>query len=416
MTGGPSALAARVGIAGRSGRALARVPGARRSAFLDALATALSTEAVRDRVLAANREDLARATEDGLAPALVQRLRLDAVGLDRLVGGVRQLAAMPDPVGRVLVDRALDEGLDLSRVSCPLGLLAAVFEARPDAVVQIAALAIRSGNGVVLKGGREARASNRALAATVREALATGGLADAVLLLDERAEVDELLGLGREVRARTSIPVLAHAEGLCHLILDTSAEPRMATRIVLDAKCSHPAACNAIETLLWLPGAEPALAQCVRALTDAGVELRGCDRTRALHPELLPATAQDWDTEHGRLVLGVRGVPDLDGALAHVAAHGSRHTEAIVTEDRGIAERFLSEVDAACVFHNASTRFADGQRFGLGAEVGISTDKLHARGPVGVDGLLTYRWMLRGNGQVTTEYGAGGRSFLHRDR
>jgi len=214
------------------------------------------------------------------------------------------------------------------------------------------------------------------------------------------------------VMATSKVPVVGHAEGLCHLFLHAAADPAMAAAIAVDAKTDYPAACNAVETLLWEPGGEPALAAAVRALRDAGVALRGCDATRTLH-ELTPATEADWDTEYGDLVLSIRRVPDLDAALAHIERHGSRHTECIVTDDAQAADSFIARVDAACVFHNASTRFADGYRFGLGAEVGISTQKLHARGPVGVSGLVTYRWLLRGHGQVASTYGPGKRPFKH---
>jgi glutamate-5-semialdehyde dehydrogenase len=422
-------VAERVGRVVRAAGMLARAEGAARSAVLERLAAELDSPEVRSTVLAANQLDRAQAV--GLAPALVKRLGLDAAKLDALADGARQLAARADPVGTVLARRRLDTGLELEQVRCPLGVLAVVFEARPDALVQIASLAIRSGNGVLLKGGREARESNRALAAVVRRALAASGLEEGALeLLDERAEVEALLGLERgvdlvvargskqfveQVRARTHIPVLAHGEGICHLFLHASADPAKAARITVDSKCSYPAACNAVETLLWEPGAEAALEATVKALRSEGVELRGDGPTRSRHGWMSAATDADWDSEYGALVLSVAQVADLDGALVHIARHGSAHTEAIVAEDRFAAERFLAEVDAACVFHNASTRFADGYRFGLGGEVGIGTGKLHARGPVGVDGLLTFRWLLRGSGQVSADYGPGKRPFLQQD-
>jgi glutamate-5-semialdehyde dehydrogenase len=210
--------------------------------------------------------------------------------------------------------------------------------------------------------------------------------------------------------------VLAHAEGICHLVLHASAEPEMAARIAVDAKCGYPSACNAIETLLWMPGAEAALDRCAAELAGRGVELRACEATRARHPDLIPATDADFGHEFGALVLAIRRVDDLTAALAHIEAHGSGHTESIIATDEAAAAEFLAHVDAACVFHNASTRFADGYRFGLGAEVGISTSKLHARGPVGAEGLVTYRWLLRGSGQVAADYGPGKRRFRHRDR
>jgi len=393
------------------------------------LAAALVDSVVRKRVLEANARDLAAAA--GLASPLVKRLKLDPAKLDTLADGARQLAAREDPLGTVLARRKLDEGLMLQQVRCPLGVLAVVFESRPDALVQIASLALRSGNAVLLKGGREAAESNRALADVVRGALEKAGLpADAVQLLDDRSEVEAVLALekgvdlivargGKEfvehVRARSRIPVLAHAEGVCHVFLHRSADRAKAARIVVDSKVTYPAACNAVETLLWEPGAEAALDASVAALHSAGVELRGDAPTRARHPEMKVATETDWDAEYGALVLAVARVADLDGALEHIARHGSQHTEAIVAADRAAAERFLAEVDAACVFHDASTRFADGYRFGLGGEVGIGTGKLHARGPVGVDGLLTFRWILRGSGQVSADYGPGKKPFLHED-
>lgn len=423
-------------LARAAGAQLARATGPDRRAILLALADELSRPDARAEILAANAEDLHEAhalRERGeLSPALVDRLALTEAKLDGLCDGLGQLADQVDLIGRVELERELDDGLVLRRVSCPLGVLAVVFEARPDAVPQIAGLALRTGNAVLLKGGREARRSNAALVRRLREALQAQGLHPAaVTLLEDRAEVDALLALDREidlviargssafvrhVRSRTSIPVLGHAEGLCHLYLHASASPPMAARIAVDAKCSYPAACNAIETLLWEPGAEPALVATLEALRRRGVELRGCEATRQKYPELVPATEDDWSTEHGELVLGVRRVDHLDAALAHIERYGSRHTEAIVADDPMAAAAFLAAVDAASVFHNASTRFADGYRYGLGAEVGISTGKLHARGPVGVEGLVTYRWLLRGQGQVASDYGPGKRAFLHRTR
>ncbi|HUO86420.1 MAG TPA: glutamate-5-semialdehyde dehydrogenase, partial [Thermoanaerobaculia bacterium] len=399
-------LEAMVDAAKAAGRGLAALSGEERAALLEGFAAALADPARRAPVAAANGEDLAAArvaaARGELADALVDRLALDGKKIASLVDGLRQLAGRPELVGRVLERRELDDGLLLERVAAPLGVVAVVFESRPDALVQIAGLAWKSGNALVLKGGREALRSNRALADLAREVLAEHGVdPGALLLIEERAEVEALLALAgrvdlvvargssvfvRHVRATSRIPVMAHADGICHLVLDAAADPTMAARLAVDAKCSYPAACNAVETLLWDAAAGAALDACVEALAEAGVELRACAATREHHPALAAATEADWDTEYGAPILSVRRVADLDAALAHVAAHGSRHTEAIVTADPAAAERFLAEVDAACVFHNASTRFADGFRFGLGAEVGISTDKLHARGPVGVEG------------------------------
>jgi glutamate-5-semialdehyde dehydrogenase len=430
-----TAVAAAARAARAAGAALAALPADARAALLRDLAAALGAADVRAAVFAANAADMERARADeargALAPALVKRLGLDARKLDSVIDGLQQLAAMPELVNHVTLRRALDDGLVLERVACPLGVLGVVFEARPDALVQIVGLAWKSGNAVLLKGGREARDTNRALTAVVHRVLGAHGLdAAAVALLEDRADVGALIGLAglvdliiargstelvQRLQATSRIPVMGHAAGVCHLYLHAAADPAMAARIAVDAKCSYPAACNSIEALLWEPGAAAALDAAVAALSAAGVELRGDAATRARHPGLRPATDDDWGHEYGALVLAIRQVADLDGALAHIERYGSRHTEAIVTADRAAAERFLRAVDAAGVFHNASNRFADGYRYGLGAEVGVSTDKLHARGPVGVDGLLSYRWLLRGDGQVTAAYGPGGRSFKHRD-
>jgi glutamate-5-semialdehyde dehydrogenase len=434
-TAGFPELRSQVSASRRAGHALATLSATARAGLLRDLAAALGKPDVRAAVLAANAADLAAANAEAergtLAPHLVKRLGLDEKKLASISDGLEQLAAMPELVGQRTVHRALDEGLVLERVSCPLGVMGVVFEARPEALLQITGLAWKSGNAVVLKGGREARASNRALTDVAHQVLARHGVdVRAMLLLEERAEVDALLTLHdlvdvmvargssafiRHVRANTKIPVMAHADGICHMHLHAAADPAKAAPLAVDSKCTYPAACNALETLLWQPGAEAALDASVAALRAQGVELRGDSATVARHPGMASAVAADWDTEYGALILSIKQVPDLAAALDHIAAHGSRHTEAIVTEDPAAAEAFLAAVDAACVFHNASTRFNDGFRFGLGAEVGISTDKLHARGPVGVDGLLTYRWLLRGNGQVTASYGPGGRRFLHRD-
>jgi glutamate-5-semialdehyde dehydrogenase len=364
-----------------------------------------------------------------LAPELVKRLALDAKKLSAVIDGLSQLAAMEDLVGRTTLRRELDDGLWLERVTCPLGLIGVVFEARPDALAQIAGLALRSGNAVLLKGGREAQESNRALAAVVHDVLRARGLDPrAAVLLEDRADVSAVLGLEgtvdlivargssefvRHVRASTRIPVMAHAAGICHLYLHRAANPAMAAKLTVDSKMTYPAACNALETLLWDAGAEAALDATVAALLAAGVELRGDAATCARHAQVKPAPDDAWDTEYGAPILSVRQVANLDEALAHIERHGSRHTDSIVTDDAAAAERFLASVDSAGVYHNASTRFSDGYRYGLGAEVGISTDKLHARGPVGVDGLLTYRWLLRGHGQLTADYGPGGKRFKH---
>ena len=440
-----SETAARVEALARAARAasrpLAQLRAEARASLLRDLAAALAEPRAVEALRAANTADLddaerARARGE-LEPALVARLGLGVPKLAALADGLKTLADMPELLGARSLHRALDEGLILERVSCPIGVLGVVFEARPDAVPQIAGLALKSGNAVLLKGGREALRTNRALIEVIHGVLDAHGVdRSCVGLLEDREafaallkcedEVDLIIARGsghfvQLVMNSTKIPVLGHAEGLCHLYLHADADPTQAAAIAVDAKCSYPSACNAIETLLWHRDAREAARACVHALAARGVELRGDPPTLALAGELGleldAATGFDWDAEYGELTLSVAEVDDLDAALAHIEAHGSRHTEAIVCSDPSAGERFVAGVDAACVFVNASTRFADGYRFGLGAEVGIATGKLHARGPVGVEGLLSYRWVLRGAGQVASDYGLGPdqRPFLHRD-
>ena len=424
-------------------RRLATLPADVKNAALSAIADAL--EASAERIREANDADLAEARSSGLAAPLLKRLSFQGHKVADAAAGLRSLRGLPEPVGRVLSRTELDDGLVLTRVTCPLGVIGVIFESRPDALVQISALCLKSGNACLLKGGREALRTNRVLAAIVREAAATAGVPDGwIQLLETRDEVAEMLALDdlvdlviprgsnefvRHIMATSRIPVMGHAAGVCHVYVDRAADPAMALAIAEDAKCQYPAVCNACETLLVhadiAPSFLPALAGRLAA---RGVELRGCERTRAiLEPPsvrgdaaerqggvCLPATDADWDAEYLDLVLAIRVVDSLDEAIAHINRHGSGHTEAIVTADAAAAERFLDEVDAADVFWNASTRFADGYRFGLGAEVGISTSKLHARGPVGLDGLLSTKWKLRGSGQTVAPYADGTRAFTHR--
>jgi glutamate-5-semialdehyde dehydrogenase len=410
-------------------RQLALVSAEQRTAVLRRLADHLEGGAFD--ILAANVEDLLNAED--LDPSARQRLKLDGAKLAAMVQGVRAVAALPDPLDRVQLRRELDEGLELTRVACPLGVLCVIFESRPDVLIQISALALRSGNAVLLKGGSEARHSNGALLARVHGALREAGLPEAtVQMLPDRAAVADLLqrpdlvdlviprgsnALVQSIQASTRIPVLGHAEGICHVYLDATADTAMAVALVRDAKLQYPSACNAVETVLIHREAAPRMLPALVAdLGPKGVELRGCPACRALIPALKEATEADWDLEYGEPILALKVVTDLDEALAHIQLHGSGHTEAIVTEDAGAAARFLAEVDAAGVFHNASTRFADGFRYGFGAEVGISTGRIHARGPVGMEGLLSYRYLLKGQGHRVEDYaGPTARPFRHTD-
>ena len=400
-----------------------------RADALQAMADALAERA--DTIVAANLDDLERSAAEGLAPALMSRLKLDAAKLAGAIDGVRKLATLPDPLGRRQLHRELDQGLVLERITVPLGVVGVIFEARPDAVVQIASLAIRSGNGAMLKGGSEARCTNEAVMEALKLGLDRSAVsADALTLLTTRQEslallrldglVDLIIPRGsnelvRFIQDNTRIPVLGHADGICHLYVDAAAEVEQAVRIAIDSKTQYPAACNAIETLLVHESIAPAfLASAVPAFQSAGVSLRGDERSRELGVSDA-ASDEDWRTEYLDLILSVRVVSSMDAALDHIRRHGSRHTEAIATANERAAERFLAAVDSAGVYHNCSTRFADGFRYGFGAEVGISTQTLPPRGPVGLDGLVTYRYRLRGDGHIAADFADGTRRFTHTD-
>ncbi len=412
----------------RSAMALAQCSDGQRQAALQAMAAAL--EARREPILQANRHDLEAAAAAGLAPALVARLKLDGAKLDGAIEGVRQVAALADPVGRRQLHTELDQGLVLERITVPLGVVGVIFEARPDAVMQIASLAIRSGNGAILKGGREANHSCTAIIEALREGLAASAVDPAALeLLTSREEslallkldglVDLIIPRGSNalvqfIQDNTRIPVLGHADGICHLYVDAAADPALALRVAIDSKAQYPAACNAIETLLVHEAIAPAfLPQAIEAFAAAGVELRGDPAAQALGVSQAASDA-DWSTEYSDLILAVKLVPDLEAALEHIGRYGSRHTDAICTTDQATADRFLAAVNSAGVYLNCSTRFADGFRYGFGAEVGISTQTLPPRGPVGLEGLVTYRYRLRGDGHIAADYASGNRQFTHR--
>ncbi len=415
-------------------RVLAGLDEAKRNAALEAMARVI--ELASGELLAANAEDV-RAEGAGLSAATLARLKLDAAKIAEMAEQVRSVARLPDPLGRKLDAIEMDEGLNLTKISVPLGVLAVIFEARPDAVTQIAALAIKSGNAVLLKAGKEVERTAGVLVRVLRAALVEMGLpGDAVSLVVGRERVRELLGLHglvdlviprgskalvEYVQANTRIPVLGHAEGVCHIYVDESADEAVALRVIEDAKVDYPAACNAVETVLVhrAIAAEflPKLAEHLRA---RGVKLHGDATVRQLLRGVEVEAVEDWHTEYGELAVSLGVVKGLDEAMEHIHAHGSAHTESVIAEDTAVAERFLREVDAASVMHNASTRFADGFRYGFGAEVGISTSKLHARGPVGLDGLTTYKYVLRGTGQIAGDYrasketGVAARAFTHR--
>jgi glutamate-5-semialdehyde dehydrogenase len=402
---------------------------------LAAIADAI--EANADRILPANDEDVAAAeellAEGEYTQALVDRLKLSEAKLSDIAEMVRSVAAQDDPLGRTLAARELDADLELYRVAVPIGVVGTVFESRPDALVQIAALALKSGNAVILKGGSEASESNRVLYELIREA--TADVDDVpegwAQLIEAREDVDTLLGMDesvdllmprgstefvRYVQENTHIPVLGHTEGVCHVYVDREADLEMAEEVALDAKVQYPAVCNAVETLLVHEDvAADFLPAMVERYRGADVELRGDERTRK-HVDVDPATEADWSTEYGDLILSIRVVGSLPAAVRHITKYGSKHTESIITDEGDRAARFMRGLDAASVFHNASTRFADGYRYGLGAEVGISTGKVHARGPVGLEGLTTYKYYLEGDGQLVGTYaGEDARPFTHEE-
>ena len=396
-------------------------------------AVAMALEANATAIVAANQADCDAAVADHLAKPLYGRLKLDRVKLEGAIAGLRDVARLPDPVGTVQIHRELDAGLVLTRRAVPLGVLGVIFESRPDAVMQISALAIKSGNGVILKGGREAVRSCTALVQAIKQGLAAAGVDPAVVqllttreetraLLDLEGYVDLIIPRGsnafvRFVQENTRIPVLGHADGICQLYIDREADLEQAIAIALDAKTTYPSACNAIETLLIHQDmAATGLPALVEALHQARVELRGDEAARQIVPALVPATEDDWTTEYSDLILAIKVVASVEEAIAHINTYGSRHTEAIVTRNLATAAHFMERVDAAGVFHNCSTRFADGFRYGFGAEVGISTQKMPPRGPVGLEGLVTYKYQLVGDGHVSSTYsGSDAKPFTHRD-
>jgi len=430
----PVATVARAARA--ASRLLANVPGERRDAAIKAAAHVIEERKLE--ILVANQrdcEDALYSVKAGrMSQAIFERLRMSEHGIAQMARSVREVAALADPLGRRLAVTELDDGLTLYKESCPIGVVGIVFEARPEIIPQIAALALKSGNAVILKGGAEAVHSNQALVSIWCDAL-THFLeipSDSINLLYTRADVEEMLSLEdeidliiprgsqefvRHVAQRSRIPVLGHGEGICHVYIDSLADLEKAFNIAFDSKVQYPAACNAMETLLVHEDiAGVFLPEMLRLLQSAGVEVRCCPRTIEFVKSsgANQASEDDWDAEYSDLILSIKVVHDADEAIEHINHHGSGHTESIVTEDARAATHFMEQVDAAGVFHNASTRFADGFRYGFGAELGISTSKLHARGPVGLEGLTTYKYKLIGNGQTVASYVSGERSFKHR--
>ena len=407
-----------VGDLARAGRAaqrvLARMDSPAKEAALKAAAAALRADAAA--VLEANAKDLAAGAANGLSAAMLDRLKLDENRLESIAAAVEAVAVLADPVGQVIDRSTAPTGLQLSRVRIPIGLIGIIYESRPNVTADAAALCLRSGNAVLLRGGSEAVHSNRAIHAALVRGLASAGVPEAAVQLmptQDRAAVGAMLraaglidmivprggkSLVERVQNDARVPVLAHLDGICHTYVHAAADQDMAVKVALNAKMRRTGICGAMETLL-LDAAFPASQAVVGALLDAGCELRGDARAQALDPRIGAASADDWDTEYLEAILSVAVVDGLDAAMDHIACHSSGHTEAIITADGAAAERFLDEVDSAIVMVNASTQFADGGEFGLGAEIGIATGRLHARGPVALEGLTTYKWQVRGNGQ-----------------
>ena len=412
---------------------LAALPPESKDRALNAMACALRVHA--DEILQANQRDLQKsqkAVEAGtLKTSLFERLKLTREKLETVIRGVEELVELPDPVGKILSATELDEGLNLYKVSCPLGLIGVIFESRPDVLPQIAALAVKSGNAVVLKGGHESVHTNDALVAVLQQALSTvpGYPTEALQLLHTREESAEMLGLDQYfdliiprggnalvsyVKANTKIPVLGHADGVCHIFVSRTADLQLAKQVCVDAKTQYPAACNSVETLLldahWPLANQKAL---LAELVKQGVTLYGGADVATLAP--VAGAVADWHTEYGEKKLSVKLVQHVLEAVEHINRYGSHHTDAILSADHDETQIFMDLVDSAGVYHNASTRFADGYRYGFGAEVGISTGKTHARGPVGLEGLTIYKYRLYGNGQVVADYvGPDARPFTHK--
>jgi glutamate-5-semialdehyde dehydrogenase len=401
-------------------------------------AAAGAIEERKAEILTANQldcDEAIRAVEAGLmSRALFERLQIGERGIAQMAAGVREVAALADPLGRSLLVTELDDGLTLYKESCPIGVVGIVFESRPEIVPQIAALALKSGNTVILKGGTEALHTNQTLVSIWSHALRHffDIPPDVIKLLYTREDVDEMLSLTGEIdliiprgsqkfvhyiAGQSRIPVLGHGEGICHVYVDRAADLHKAMNIALDSKVQYPAACNSMETLLvHEEAAALLLPELITRFRAAGVEVRGCPRTINLGETLgiEPATEHDWATEYSDLIISIKIVASIGEAIEHIDSYGSGHTEAIITEDGEAASYFMERVDAAGVYHNVSTRFADGFRYGFGAELGISTGKLHARGPVGLEGLTTYKYKLIGNGQTVASYVQGERTFKHR--
>lgn len=384
----------------------------------------------RDVIIRKNQEDLERSKKENLPVPLLKRLKFDEKKLSDVVDGINSLVSLPEPVGKKLLATELDEGLQLYKVSCPIGVIGIIFESRPDALVQISTLCLKSGNAVLLKGGSEAIETNRILTEVIRAATAEAGIHPGwIHLLETRDDVNKMLKLDeyidliiprgsnefvRYIMDHSRIPVLGHADGICHVYVDGEADTAMAVQVVNDSKVQYVAVCNAVETLLVHRAIADEFLPALKKKTDeSNVELRGCERTQAIIP-VLTALEKDWKAEYLDYILSIKIVDSLEEAIEHINTYGSGHTDSIVTKNKANAERFMDMVDSGNVFWNCSTRFSDGYKYGFGAEVGISTNKIHARGPMGLEGLLIYKFKLIGNGHIVSDYASEQRTFKHK--
>ena len=397
-------------------------------------AVADKLEQNQELILKENEKDLQEAKsllEEGeINQSTFNRLKLDDNKMRDMIKGIRDVKRLEDPVNKKLWAMGMDTGLDLYRVSCPIGVIGVIFEARPDVIPQICSLAIKSANAVLLKGGKEAHNTNTILVKLIKEALDEIDFPQgSINLLYSREDVAKMLSMDKYIdliiprggnalvqyiKNNTKIPVMGHADGICHIYIDEAADVKKSTDICIDAKTQYPSACNAVETILVHESLlENYLPQLVIELEKARVEVRGCDRCREFVPHLKQATKEDWSTEYGDKIVSIKAVKDIFDAIAHINVYGSGHTDCIISEDKQAIDTFMNLVDSAGVFSNASTRFADGYRYGLGAEVGISTSKTHARGPVGLEGLVIYKYKLFGSGQTVAPYADGKKTFIH---
>ena len=414
---------------------MSAIPSEIKNQVLNKIADAINTN--KDYIISQNSEDLKNAKillEKGeLSQAIFDRLKLSDSKFNDMISGVKDVAKLPDPVGQTLWSNRLDNGLDLYKVSCPIGVIGVIFEARPDVIVQISSLTIKSGNIAILKGGKEAFATNTALIKIIKETIQnTGELIpiNAINFVETREDVNNMLSLDKYIdliiprggnklvqfiKANTKIPVLGHADGICHIYIDDEADIALGIKVCVDSKIQYPAACNAVETLLVSDKiADAFLPKLYDEMTKENVKLKGCEKTLNILPNIEKAYEEDWQTEYGDKVLSIKIVSSAQEAVNHINTYGSGHTDCIITQNKDKAEYFMDNVDSAGVYQNASTRFADGFRYGLGAEVGISTNKTHARGPVGLEGLTIYKYKLYGSGQIVAEYtGANAKKFLH---